>query len=565
MKPIEKQDKVPATARVATTDLDVVVVGAGFAGLCMLYRLRKLGLTTRVFEAAPDVGGTWYWNRYPGARVDIESVEYSFSFSEELQQEWQWSERYSPQPELLRYANHVADRFDLRRDIQLETRVTAAAFDETTNRWVVETDRGDRVSARFCIMASGLLSAPKPLDIKGADSFKGARYHTAQWPKEPVDFTGKRVGVIGTGSSGVQCIPVIAQQAGHLHVFQRTPVFSIPARNAPMDPAFERQVKDNYAELRQMERDSFAAFVMVNGKPTPFNMTSALAASAEEREREYESRWQNGGLAMYTVYSDILLNKEANDTAADFLRGKIREKVRDPVVAEKLVPQGFPLGTKRICADNGYYETYNRDNVTLIDVNEKPIEEITPKGVRTGGIEYELDILVTATGFDAVTGALSRIDIRGRGGRSLRDKWADGPRALLGIMTAGFPNLYTIGGAGSTSSLTQSITAIEYHTQWIADSIEYLRRHDRTSMEPTLEAEGEWVDLVNTTADQTLFPLANSWYMGANVPGKPRVVLVYLGPFNDYTRRCDAIAATGYKGFSLGSASSALSTAALDG
>jgi cation diffusion facilitator CzcD-associated flavoprotein CzcO len=530
---------------------DAVIVGAGFAGLCMLHRLRKLGLTARICEAGAGVGGTWFWNRYPGARVDIESLEYSYSFSDELQQEWKWSERYAPQAELLRYANHVCDRFDLRRDIDFNTRVSAAMFDQKSNQWNIDTSRGERLTARFCIMASGFLSAPKKIEYDGLDSFTGKVYYTSQWPHEEVDFTGKRVGIIGTGSSAIQSIPIIAQQAAHLYVFQRTANFSIPANNCRLDPGYERSIKDNYAEVRRMQRESFGGYVSVNFKATPPSTRRALEVTPEEREAEYESRWKSGGLCYYTAFADLLTSKEANDTAADFVRAKIRAKVRDPAVAELLVPKGFPFGTKRICADTNYYETYNRDNVTLVDIHAAPIEAITPKGMRVGGKEIELDAIIAATGFDAVTGALTRIDIRGRGGISLKQKWEKGPRTHLGLMSAGFPNLFTMAGPGSTSSLTNSIVATEQHTEWIADCIEHLRRHGRTSIEPTEEAEEGWVKLVNDVADQTLFPLANSWYMGANVPGKPRVSLSYLGGFNDYSQKCRAVAASGYQGFVL--------------
>jgi cation diffusion facilitator CzcD-associated flavoprotein CzcO len=551
MSPEIAQEKSSDTRSQAARKYDVVIVGAGFAGLCMLHRVREMGLTARVCEAGSGVGGTWYWNRYPGARVDIESLEYSYSFSEALQQEWKWSERYAPQAELLRYANHVCDRFDLRGDIDFNTRVNAAVFDETANRWNIDTSRGERLAARFCIMASGFLSAPKKLEYDGVESFTGKVYYTSQWPHEDVDFTGKRVGVIGTGSSAIQSIPVIARQAEHLYVFQRTANFSIPANNCPLDPEYERSIKENYAEVRRMQRESFGGYVSVNFKATPPNTQLALEVTPEEREAEYESRWKSGGLCYYTAYADLLTSKEANDTAAEFVRAKIRAKVNDPAVAELLTPKGFPFGTKRICADTGYYETYNRDNVTLVDLNAAPIEAITPKGMQVGGKEYELDAIIAATGFDAVTGALSRIDIRGKGGISLNKKWEQGPRTHLGLMTAGFPNLFTMAGPGSTSSLTNSITATEQHTDWIADCVAYLSKHGHTSIEPTVEAEDSWVKLVNDVAEQTLFPLANSWYMGANVPGKPRVSLSYLGGFNDYSNKCRDIAASGYPGFVL--------------
>ena len=450
--------------------LDSVIVGAGFAGLYALHRLRGLGQTVRVYEAAQGVGGTWYWNRYPGARCDVESMDYSYSFSEELQQEWRWTERYAAQPEILKYINHVADRFDLRRDIQLETRVTSAVFDDALGRWTIETDRGDRVAARFCILATGCLSEAQVPRFKGIETFEGQRYHTAMWPHEGVNFTGRRVAVIGTGSSAIQSIPIIAEQAARLFVFQRTPNYSIPARNAPLDPEHERRVKEGYTDFRRQARESRVGFVVDRSGD------SALAVPVEERERQYERRWSRGGLGFSSAYADLLTSHEANDTAAEFFCRKIRSIVRDPAVAEILCPTGYPLGTKRLCVDTGYYATFNRDNVTLVDVSRAPIEAITPKGVRTGGLEYAVDDLVFGTGFDAMTGALLRIDIRGRSGRPLREAWAAGPRTYLGLAIAGFPNLFAITGPGSPSVLSNMIVSIEQHVDWIADCLIYLRR-----------------------------------------------------------------------------------------
>jgi cyclohexanone monooxygenase len=525
---------------------DAVIVGAGFAGMYMLHRLRGLGLTARVFEAGKGVGGTWYWNRYPGARCDVESMDYSYSFSDELQQEWRWSERYSAQPEILRYANHVADRFDLRRDIQFETRVTAAAFDEVASRWTVETDRGDRVSSRFCIMATGCLSDAQVPDIKGRESFAGKWYHTGRWPHEGVDFTGRRVGIIGTGSSAIQSIPLIAKQAAHLVVFQRTPNYSMPAQNAPLDPAYEERVKATYADFRRQARESRVGFV------TERSGDSALAVPEAERRREYEKRWSRGGLGFSAAYTDLLTSKEANDTAAEFFRAKIRNIVRDPEVARTLTPTDYPLGTKRLCVDTGYYDTFNRDNVTLVDLRKTPIEAITPRGVRTSEAEYAVDDLVFATGFDAMTGALLAIDIRGRGGRRLREAWAAGPRTYLGLSIAGFPNLFTITGPGSPSVLSNMIVSIEQHVDWIADCLAYLDRQGHASIEATAEAQEAWVQHVNEVGHMTLYPLARSWYMGANVPGKPRVFMPYIGGVGVYRQKCDEVAAKSYEGFALG-------------
>jgi cation diffusion facilitator CzcD-associated flavoprotein CzcO len=533
------------------TDFDVVIVGAGFAGLCALHHLRQRGFSARIFEAGGGVGGTWYWNRYPGVRVDIESVEYSFSFSEELQQEWQWSERYAAQPELLRYVNHVADRFGLRNDIQLNTRVQSAAFDEATHQWVVRTSDGKQSRARFCVMATGFVSAANKPDIKDLASFAGKQYHTAHWPHEGVDFSGQRVGIIGTGSSGIQSIPLIAKQAAHLTVFQRTANFSIPLRNCPMDPEFERSVKANYAEWRRIERASFGGYVSVNFKPAPGNTRRAMEATPEERQQEYEYRWNSGGLCYYTSYADLLFSKEANDTLADFVRAKIREKVRDPVVAEMLIPRDYPIMTKRLCADTNYYETYNRDNVTLVDIKATPIEEVTAKGIRVGGVEHELDSIVFATGFDAVTGAMNRIDIGGRGGKALKQHWADGPRTYVGLMSAGFPNLFIIDGPGSPGAFFQPILLSEFQVHWMVDCVAHLRDRDLTCIEPPADAEQDWVAHVSEIANQTLFPLANSWYMGANIPGKARVSLMYLGGFGSYRQHCEEAAANGYGKFLL--------------
>ena len=525
---------------------DAVVVGAGFAGLYMLHRLRGLGLSARVYEAGGGVGGTWFWNRYPGARCDVESLDYSYSFSDALQQEWRWSERYAAQPEILRYIEHVADRFDLRRDIQFDTRVTAADFDEATNRWAIETDRGDRATARFCIMAVGCLSAAQaPAHPRTSLASAAACHHTGAWPHEGVDFTGQRVGVIGTGSSAIQAIPIIARQAAQLVVFQRTPNFSIPARNAPLDPEHERRVKADYAAHRRLARESRAGFVI------PLNDTPALATTAEERRRAYEARWARGGFGFLGAFNDLRTDTAANDTAAEFVRAKIRAIVRDPTVAAALAPTDYPIGTKRLCLDTDYYATFNRANVTLVDLRRAPIEAITPTGVRTREREYDLDSLVLATGFDAMTGPLTRIDIRGRAGRALTETWAAGPRAYLGLAAAGFPNLFLITGPGSPSVLSNMLVSIEQHVDWIADCLTLLRVRGLAGIEATAEAEAAWAAHVEEMANATLYPLANSWYMGANIPGKPRVFMPYAGGVGAYRQRCDEVAAAGYAGFTL--------------
>lgn len=527
------------------TRFDAVIVGAGFAGLSMLYRLRELGMSVLVLEAGGGIGGTWYWNRYPGARCDVESMDYSYSFSDDLQQEWRWTERYAAQPELLRYIAHVADRFDLRRDIVLDTRVTAAHYDEATNRWQIATERGDDISARFCIMATGCLSVPQVPTLPGLESFRGSTFQTGRWPHAEVDFSGQRVGVIGTGSSAIQSIPVIARQAAALVVFQRTPNYSVPAHNAPLDPDYERQVKAGYAEVRRRNRESRVGYIV------PVNDHSALAASPADRCREYEARWQRGGLGFSAAYPDLLTLREANDTAVAWFEEKIRGIVRDPAVARTLSTMDYPLGTKRICVDMDYYATFNHEHVTLVDLRRDPIAAITPRGVRTASTEYDLDSLVLATGFDAMTGALRAIDIRGRGGRSLREQWADGPRTYLGIAIAGFPNLFTITGPGSPSVLSNMMVSIEQHVDWIADCLAAMQARGVRVIEATAEAQAAWVNHANEVGAATLFPLAKSWYTGANIPGKPRVFMPYVGGVGAYRTRCDEVAANGYEGFSM--------------
>ncbi len=537
-------------AKGKTQVLDVAVVGAGFAGLYALHRLRKLGFAVRVFEAGSGVGGTWFWNRYPGARCDVESLEYSYAFSDELQQDWSWPERYSAQPDILRYANYVADRFDLRRDIQLNTRIAAASFDAERNLWTLETDAGETIEARFCIMATGNLSTPKVPDFKDIERFAGTWYHSALWPEEGVDFSGLRVGVVGTGSTGIQMIPLIAQQAKHLTVFQRTPNFSLPARNAPMEPEREARTKARYPEIRQEAKTSGFG---VSGFPLPTR--SALEVSPEERQEIFEGFWREGGyIGLLSCFTDFMTSEEANETAAAFVRDKIRGIVKDPEVAELLAPKTYPIGSKRVCLDTNYYETFNRENVTLVDVKKAPIEEITEAGLRTAKADYQLDALVFATGFDAMTGALKEIDITGRDGLTIAEKWAGGPMTYLGIAIAGFPNLFMVTGPGSPSVKSQMILSIEQHVDWITALLESARRDRMVRIEATEEAEARWVGHVNEVANRTLYPKANSWYMGANIPGKPRVFMPYVGGVGAYRERCDAVAAAGYDGFVLTSA-----------
>ena len=537
-----------ASSVAARESYDVVIVGAGFSGLYLLHRLRSLGLSARIYEAGDGVGGTWYWNRYPGARVDIESQEYSYSFSTELEDEWVWSERYATQPELLRYVNHVADRFDLRRDIKFDTRVTSAHFDEATHRWRVQTSAGDDVIAKYCVMATGCLSVTNDPRVPGVETFKGKSYHTGRWPHEGVDFTGKRVAVIGTGSSAIQSIPQIAVQAAHLHVFQRTPNFSVPAHNGPQNPEKLADWKANRDAYRQLARESGAGIVAVEASEA-----SALAASPEERQVVFEKRWARGGFALGGAFMDVMINLDANALAAEFVHDKIRSIVKNPETAEILCPKGYPFGTKRLCVDTGYYETFNRDNVTLVDLTKGGITAITPTGLKTASGEYEFDAIVYAIGFDAMTGALNNIDIQGRAGERLREKWADGPKTYLGLMVAGFPNLFMVTGPGSPSVLSNMMVSIEQHVDWITDCIGYLNQRQIGVIEATQDAENGWVAHVNEVADMTLYPQANSWYLGANVPGKPRVFMPYVGGVGPYRQICADIAAKGYEGFALAS------------
>ncbi|MDH4144598.1 MAG: NAD(P)/FAD-dependent oxidoreductase [Acidimicrobiia bacterium] len=523
---------------------DAVVVGAGFGGMYMLYKLRELGFAVTVLERADGVGGTWYWNRYPGARCDVESLNYSYSFSPELEQEWTWSEKYSPQPEILRYANHVADRFDLRRDIEFETSVDRAVWDEDARRWAIHTSKGEMITAQHYIMASGCLSHSKNPEVPGADSFAGPTYHTGHWPHEGVDFSGMRVGVIGTGSSAIQSIPIIARHAKTLTVFQRTPNFSMPAGNRPLSQDEHAEMKARYPAQREGNRQS--GFGVDVELPTK----SALEVTEEERNAQFQKGWDQGNLvALLLAYTDIITDKAANDTAAEFIRNKIRSIVKDPQTAEDLCPFDHPVGTKRPCLDTGYYETYNRENVKLVNLRRTPIEQITPKGIRTSDAEYEFDAIVFATGFDAMTGALVAVDIRGRGGVTLKDKWEEGTRTYLGVGVHGFPNFYMITGPQSPSVFSNMMVSIEQHVDWIADLLVHMRQSGQEVVEPTKEAEDFWCEHNDEAGSYTLYPMANSWYMGSNVPGKPRVLMPYIGGVGVYRGECDEIAADNYRGF----------------
>jgi len=523
--------------------VDVVVVGAGFAGLYLLHRFGKQGFSTRCFERGDSVGGTWYWNRYPGARCDVESMQYSYGFDEDLQQEWDWPEKFSAQGDILEYANHVCDRFGLRQKIDFETEVHAARFDEARRRWQVTTDRGETVTARFFVMATGCISTAQIPNFEGLADYQGETFHTGNWPHEPVSFKGKRVAVIGTGSSGIQAIPVIAEEAAHLTVFQRQPNFSIPARNVPMTPEYANFWKNAYAEKRAEMR------FQPNGVIREMNDQSALEVSEEERQRIYEERWKAGTGAFLGAFNDILTDKEANDTMAAFVRGKIRSIVKDPVTAQALCPYSHPIGTKRICIDNGYYQTFNRDNVELVDISQQPIDRLTETGLVVGDRAFEFDAIVFATGFDAMTGTLFNVDIRGRGGLELKKKWEAGPRTYLGLMSQGFPNMFMITGPGSPSVKGNMINSIEQHVELVSDTMQHMRETGLDLIEPELEAEDEWVDHVQVVAHKTLFPQANSWYMGANIPGKPRLFMPYIAGVGSYRNTCNQVVAEGYKGF----------------
>jgi cyclohexanone monooxygenase len=528
---------------------DAIVVGAGFAGLYQLHSLRRAGFTARVLEAGDGIGGTWFWNRYPGARCDIESLDYSYSFSKELEQEWVWTERYAPQGEILAYIEHVADRFDLRRDIQLQTRVTAARFDEADDRWLITTEAGECFSARYCIMATGCLSIPQAPKFPGLERFEGSWHHSSDWPRQGVDFSGKRVGVIGTGSSGVQMIPVIAESAAQLTVFQRTANFSVPAQNEPLTPEVLAEVKQNYDARRARAREAVTGHYLIS------NDKSALEVDDAERREQFEWRWRGagGGFRMLRAFNDLLVNKQSNELAAQYVRGKIRDIVRDPATAELLCPRDdLPFGTKRLCVDTNYYDTFNRPNVSLVDVRSDPIVEVTPAGLRTGTREFPLDVIVFATGFDAMTGALKSIDIVGRGGRSLRDKWADGPLTYLGLAVSGFPNLFVLAGPGSPSVLSNMVLSIELHVDWVTRCIDEMRSKGLTRVEAEQASEDQWVAHVNEVAARTLYPTANSWYMGANIPGKPRVFMPYVAGVPAYRKIVETVTAKGYEGFVFG-------------
>ena len=529
------------------TEVDALVIGAGFSGLYQLLCLRdKLGLSVRLLEKGDGVGGTWYWNRYPGARCDSESHSYCYFFSKELLEEWEWSERYPQPPEIMRYLNHVADKFDLKRDIDFGTLVTAARYDEAANRWEVETDSGRRYRATYLITAVGCISSANIPDIKGLDSFKGEWYHTGQWPHQGVDFSGKRVGQIGTGSTGIQAAPVIAQTAAHLTVFQRTANYSVPARNAPLSDEFRKYVRENHDEIREIVQST------PNGHPFRISERKVFDIDAKERQAIYEAAWEKGGLQFRAAFQDLLANKAANDTAAEFLKNKIRSIIKDPSTAEALADVDHPYAAKRPPIDTNYFETFNRDNVILVNLRKEPIDCITPAGIKTRDHEYELDIIVFATGFDALTGTLLRLNIEGRDGLTLQQAWKSGPKTYLGLQIPGFPNLFTITGPGSPSVLCNMPVAIEQHVEWITDCIAYARENGNDRCEARPEAMEQWVEHVNEAANATLLPqVKHSWYLGANIPGKPRVFMPYAGGMARYRAICNEVAANAYKGFMM--------------
>ena len=536
-----------------TDQLDVVIVGAGFAGMYMLHRLRKRNLKTVVLEAGSDVGGTWYWNRYPGARCDVPSMEYSYSFSSELQQEWDWSEVMAGQPEILEYAGHVADRFNLRPDINFDTRVISAVYDEANQCWSITTDKNQNYQSRYCIMATGCLSVTNTPEIKGANDFSGPIYHTGKWPHEGVDFTDVSVGIIGTGSSGIQAIPVIAENAKHLTIFQRTPNYTMPAYNKPLTAEFREEARANYDQIRADQRASLAGIVGYGfgfGGADLVEPTEQLKLTTEEQRKQLVNE---EGFGAFRTFMDVGMDPEANEMACEMYRQHLATIIDNPTIANGLMPRDYPIGCKRPVIDTDYYKTFNRDNVTLVDLRQGGIRHIPSACVATEQGHYELDAIVYATGFDAMTGALERIDIRGKNGKSITEEWRAGPRTYLGLQIYGFPNLFTITGPGSPSVLSNMMVSIEQHVDWINDCIEHLDKNQVRAIEPEEEAVDKWITHVNQVAEGSMFtaPSCNSWYLGANIPGKPRIFMPYVGGVGEYRNRCDEVARNGYTGFNL--------------
>jgi len=543
---------------------DVVIVGAGFAGMYGLHKFRSQGLSVKVFEAGSDVGGTWYWNRYPGARCDVPSIEYSFGFSEELEQEWDWPEVFSAQPDILRYANHVADRFNLRKDIQFESRVTEVLFLEESGDWRISVGETYQCHAKFCVMATGCLSVPNTPEIEGADQFRGQVLHTGRWPKEEVDLSGKRVGVIGTGSSGVQAIPELAKMSGHLYVYQRSPVYTVPANRKAMREEVQQEFRKNYREIRRLQQHNFGGVSnfrltesvrrpqadRANRKDAASAMPAKILGLSEEARKQLIAEQ---GLGVLLSFADVYSDLEANEVANRLFREEIAQIVDDQNVAAGLLPNDYGLGCKRQVLDRDYYETFNRSDVTLVNLKETPLERITPNGIKTSDAEQELDVLIYATGFDAMTGALLKSNVVGKNGVALQDKWQFGPAAYLGLQISGFPNLFMVTGPGSPSVLCNMLVAIEQHINWISDCISHMEGNGLSQIEPTEQAEDQWVVQVNQVAEGTMYtaPSCNSWYLGANIPGKPRIFMPYVGGYPQYKARCDEIVANGYEGFSL--------------
>jgi len=534
------------TSADTSVDFDAVIIGAGISGICALQKLAGMGLEVRLLEAASDVGGVWYWNRYPGARVDSEIYTYGFSFSDELLQEWDWQELFSPQPEIQRYLKHVVTRFDLRRHMQFDTRITTAVFEERNGRWLLDTDTGERVTARYLLAATGSLTAPQLPDYPGIDEFAGQSHHTSRWPAAGVDLAGKRVGVVGTGASGVQVIQAIADDVAHLTVFQRTPTYCVPQRNRLLTDDARRQIRQDWTGILKACRESYGGFIHT------FDPRSGLAVSAEEREAKFEELWQTPGFAFwFGNFADLLMNLEVNTHASDFVRKKIAERVNDPEVTRKLLPD-HPFGTKRIPLENGYYEVYNRANVRLVDLRDTPIDRITPTGIRTSHQEYPFDVIVYATGFDAGTGALTRIDIRGEGGLTIAEKWRDGPKTFLGLLVGGFPNLFIVNGPHNAAALCNAGRCIEQNVDWIACCIETVHAKGLTRIVPTAAAEEEWTEHVYDAARTgVLAHMTDSWFFGANTPGKPRRATIYAPGAREYREHCEDVAQTGYPGCTM--------------
>lgn len=523
--------------------LDVIIVGGGFGGMYATYKFREMGLKLQSFEAGGDLGGVWYWNRYPGARVDLPSIDYSYSFSPEIEQEWTWSEQFAAQPELLRYIDFVATRLDLRKHFQFKTRVTSAVWDEARQLWTVETDRSERYEAPFCIMATGPLSVPKVPDIPGVEKFKGRLLHAARWPHEPVSFAKLRVGVIGTGSTGIQIVQDVGPQAGELFVFQRTPSFTMPMRNVPLTQEYVSEVKRNYAGIREAARNSTV------GGTRPQSTRAFFSVTPEQRQSLLEDAWKQGGLAMLGTFGDLMVNQEANEHVAEFVRGKIAEVVQDPKTAEALKPKGYPIFARRPCLDSSYYETYNLPNVHLVDCLTDPIVEVTERGVRNVSGETELDMLILATGYDGLTGALIAFDVVGKGGRTVNQKWKDGGRSHLGIMMEGFPNLFMTTGPNGPSALANIIRISEHDVDWIAAAITHMQKNGLATIEPTKQAEDGWMDVVRGLARSSLINKAKTWWVGANVPGKSQGLTMFIGGFAKYRELCAAAASNEYGGF----------------